>query len=87
MLSLRTIQVLGWAMEVAVGSTSSEVLHTVEQAKAAEEIAPSEWNPDNNVRELLGSHRKGKLQKQKASPVKLCLCLFTLTCTAISAVH
>lgn len=51
----------GWAMEFAVGSTTSEVLHTLEEAREVEEIASSEWDPDNNVRQLLGPHRKGKL--------------------------
>lgn len=79
MLSLRTVSALGWATEVAVGSTTSEVLCNIEWAGEVEEIASCEWDPDNNVRELLGPCRKGILREQKASPVNLRLFLYTLT--------
>lgn len=48
-------------MEVSVGSTASELLHTLEQARELEETASSEWDPSNNPREPLGPCRKGKL--------------------------
>lgn len=72
-------------MEVAVGFTVSEVLYTIEVVLQARE-ASSEWDPDNNLRELLVSCRKVKLQRQrvscKPSPILVYIHLYNECCAS-----
>lgn len=77
---------MSWATKVTDDSTTSEVLHTLEQVREAEEIASSEWDPDNNVVELLSPQKKGKLQEQKTSPMNLSPFLVYTDCTT-NTVH